>query len=388
MAEEKGIRIGAAAGTYDGFTIGHRKQIEEAAEQVDELVVGIGDNPEKEGKTYFNLEKRLWMVREGTKHISNVRVVAFNNQYLVDFAEEVGASVIFRGLRNEKDFNEEMEWQTFNRNRKPNIRTVFIIPEAGLRHISSSYVKQLIGPKGWVEEVAKCVPEATLEAFREWYANKGMRTELFERFKNLWLRIGATSDPRDVFNFIEIHYNERHRAYHTLYYHIKKALDEFDKVKDLVEDPDVLELAIFFHDLVDSHGASDNEQKSAKISRLLMEMADLPTKFVDKVAERILASDHRKKEKPQDIDSMIMIDIDLSILGQDRKTYQEYEKKIREEYKFHGFFGEEYRKGRGDFLRMMLEPGRKIFLTAFFRDRYEAQAIENMRRALELLEQT
>ena len=374
-------RIGVSAGTYDVLTNAHIRQIEEMAQLVDKLIVAIGENPDKEGKNYFTLDEQLRMLRESTKHIPNVEVTNYSNQYLIDFAEEVGACVIFRGLRDEKDFREERSWQRFNRRKNSGIRTVFGMPSEDLEIVSSSFVKALIGPRGWEKEVAYYVPPIVLEALIAWYEKKHLRTKLYARFKKLWERIGATSDPRIVFSVIEAHYGEKHRVHHTLW-HIYHFLAKLDEAKDSIEDFDAEELAAFLHDLVDSHGAADNEAKSAKLGRVLMETADLPRVFIKKVDHRLMATNHKKKRKPRDLDARIMIDADLSILGEEWPIYKRYEDAIRQEYGFHGFIGDEYREGRSAFLKMMLKK-KRIFTTDKFRQAYEPRARENMQRALE-----
>ena len=91
---------------------------------------------------------------------------------------------------------------------------------------------------------------------------------LRERWLDLWQRLqqqGAEGDQERVYRLLSQAYCESHRAYHTLA-HVAHALKEFDSVRELAKDPDAVELALWFHDVVYDIGARNNEEESARLA--------------------------------------------------------------------------------------------------------------------------
>ena len=124
-------------------------------------------------------------------------------------------------------------------------------------------------------------------------------------------------------------YSEAHRAYHNLVY-IQKCLQEFEGARSLAEDADAVEMAIWFHDAVYDPKATDNEELSGQLAAYLLDAAAMPEAFSQKVARLILATNH--DAPPENKDAALLIDVDLSILGQPREIFAEYEAAIRQEY--------------------------------------------------------
>ncbi len=153
------------AGSFDPPTTGHAWMIEEGARLFDELIVAVGVNPDKE--TTFTLEQRLTLLREMTRGMDNVRVAEFENRYLIRWAAEVGAGYVLRGLRNSQDFNYEFTMRQVNEDLEENISTVFLITPRELAETSSSFVKGLVGPRGWEEVVRRFLPEPVYRVFLE-----------------------------------------------------------------------------------------------------------------------------------------------------------------------------------------------------------------------------
>lgn len=156
------------AGSFDPLTNGHLWIIERGSELFDELITAVGMNPQKEYT--FSLEERVDMLKEVTQKFPNVEVGIIKNKYLVDYAKEVDARYIIRGIRSTKDYTYESGMQQFNMELNPEITTVFFIPPPNIGKISSSTVKDLIGPKGWEERIKNYVPEV-------------VHKKLLERFK-------------------------------------------------------------------------------------------------------------------------------------------------------------------------------------------------------------
>ena len=101
MSSIENKRIALFPGTFDPFTIGHQSLVRRGLELVDEIVISIGINDKK--LTYFSLEKRMEAIWNLYKDNPRVKVMSYN-QLTVDFAKEVGAGFILRGIRTVNDF--------------------------------------------------------------------------------------------------------------------------------------------------------------------------------------------------------------------------------------------------------------------------------------------
>ena len=150
------MRIAVYAGSFDPPTNGHLWMIEHGLELFDHLYVAIGSNP---SKTYtFSVEERMDMMKQSLPSCERLTVSFFNDQYLVKYAEEVGARYILRGIRNQHDYEYERVMRHLNGDMAPNISTTILMPPRKFSEISSSTVKGLIGPDGWQEMVNRYVP--------------------------------------------------------------------------------------------------------------------------------------------------------------------------------------------------------------------------------------
>jgi pantetheine-phosphate adenylyltransferase len=156
MRKGRQQRLGVYAGSFDPLTVGHLWMVEQGMRLFNELIVAVGVNPEK--KYAFSLEERLLMLRESTKKFRTVSVTSFSNRYLIDYAREVGATHILRGIRTESDYEYERTMRNINGDLDSAICTVFLMPPRGIAEVSSSMVKGLIGPDGWQNIVRKYVP--------------------------------------------------------------------------------------------------------------------------------------------------------------------------------------------------------------------------------------
>ncbi|MBX3434891.1 MAG: pantetheine-phosphate adenylyltransferase [Pirellulales bacterium] len=150
-------------GSFDPITLGHLNVIERSAGLVDELVVGVGINIDKQ--PLFTAEERVELVREATRPIGNVRVETFTG-LAVRFVREIGARVIVRGVRTLGDIEAEFTMTLANRKLDPGIETVFLMADEEYSHVSSSLIKQ-IAPLATDEELARFVPVAIVPLLRE-----------------------------------------------------------------------------------------------------------------------------------------------------------------------------------------------------------------------------
>jgi pantetheine-phosphate adenylyltransferase len=131
--------------------------IEQGVALFDRLVVAVGINPEK--RYTFPLKDRLTMLRTSLKRFQNLTVTSFANSYLIDYAQEIGATHILRGIRSESDYEYERTMRNINGDLDSSICTVFLMPPRDIAEVSSSMVKGLVGPKGWRRVVRKYVPD-------------------------------------------------------------------------------------------------------------------------------------------------------------------------------------------------------------------------------------
>ncbi|MDL2222540.1 pantetheine-phosphate adenylyltransferase [Bacteroidales bacterium OttesenSCG-928-M11] len=142
-------------GTFDPFTLGHLSLVERGLALVDEIVIALGVNPNK--KTFFSLEDRISMISELFKDNPRVTVKAYAN-LTVDFAKEVNASFILRGIRSVNDFEYEKNIADVNRE-IAKIETFVLFTEPRHTHISSSIVRELLEYK---KEIDGFVPAGLL----------------------------------------------------------------------------------------------------------------------------------------------------------------------------------------------------------------------------------
>lgn len=161
--ERTEARHAVYAGTFDPFTNGHKHVLTQATSIFDKITLAVGINPAK--KTMLSLYDRLAMLCDVAGKFSRMRVSHFENLYLVDYAESIGARYIIRGLRNVADFEYELSIAQINKGINPRIRTVFFMADREFADISSSMVKGLIGPKDWQKVIKEYLPMEMWERF-------------------------------------------------------------------------------------------------------------------------------------------------------------------------------------------------------------------------------
>jgi pantetheine-phosphate adenylyltransferase len=149
-------------GSFDPITLGHLNLIERSSRLVDELVVGVGTNIDKQ--PLFSGDERVALIERVTSHLKNVQVTQFNG-LAVRFVRACNAQVIIRGVRSLSDIEAEFTMTLANRKLDPGIETVFLMADEEYTHVSSSLIKQ-ITPLAGDEELARFVPKSILPDLR------------------------------------------------------------------------------------------------------------------------------------------------------------------------------------------------------------------------------
>lgn len=148
-------------GTFDPITEGHRDVITRASQLFDEVIVAVASSKNKRGVgTLFTLDERVDLARETLNDLPNVSVQPFTG-LLVDFAHEVDAQVIVKGLRAITDFEYEFQMTAMNYELEQALETLFIMSPPKYMYLSSSIVKEIAALQGAFETfVSPCVAEA------------------------------------------------------------------------------------------------------------------------------------------------------------------------------------------------------------------------------------
>lgn len=183
-----------------------------------------------------------------------------------------------------------------------------------------------------------------------------------------------------VWDALVQHYSEAHRAYHKLS-HVSALLGLADEVRSHIEQPKVVELAIWFHDVIYDPRAKDNELRSAAWARDALQAMQIDQNLIGPIEQCILATQRHDVPRHPIPDLPLFLDLDLAILGAPEHYYRRYCSAIRTEY---GWLTDDvYRAGRTLILqRFLARP--HLFFTALMADRYERTARHNI--ALELRE--
>ena len=132
--------IAVYPGSFDPVTNGHIDIIQRAAKLTDTLYVAVLTNPSK--KPFFTVEERISLLEKVTEDIPNVKIEPFSG-LLIDYAEKIGAKIIFRGLRAVSDYEYELQMALANKKLKGDTETLFMVANSKYSFLSSSLVKEI-----------------------------------------------------------------------------------------------------------------------------------------------------------------------------------------------------------------------------------------------------
>ncbi|NEO87807.1 MAG: N-methyl-D-aspartate receptor NMDAR2C subunit [Spirulina sp. SIO3F2] len=185
--------------------------------------------------------------------------------------------------------------------------------------------------------------------------------------------------PTDLFPILHRTYRSPQRHYHTTT-HIADCLTLLAQHQHLAQHPAEIAIALWFHDAVYHPQRTDNEERSAAWAKRYVQQAGLANDGCNRIAQLILATRH--PAQPQTSDEQLIIDIDLSILGQSPERFAKYAIAIRQEY---AWVPETvYRSKRRSLLQTFLNQA-SIYHTPTFQEQYELQARSNLQQAIKFL---
>jgi len=150
-------------GSYDPVTNGHLDVIRRAARLYDEVVVAVVNRSVRKSKALFSIDERIAFVEHAIADLDTVRVEPFST-LVVEFAKQVGARAIVKGLRAISDFEYELELNQLNRRQDPEIESVYLMASPQYSFLSSSGVKELATFGGRIDDL---VPDEVARRLQE-----------------------------------------------------------------------------------------------------------------------------------------------------------------------------------------------------------------------------
>ncbi len=202
-----------------------------------------------------------------------------------------------------------------------------------------------------------------------------------------WQQLLKSMEINDVvaikktFTLIVDNYSITGRYYHNLK-HIEQVLKTIESLRHNTSFSPSIHLAAWFHDIIYDSQAKDNEERSAEYGRKLLIDLNISDTVIDNTCRLILNTKHHQVEV-DDFESHVLLDADLSILGSNSETYQNYSKAIRQEYDW--VSDDDYIAGRKAVLESFLQ--RRIFFTDELFNCLELIARENIQAEIRCFEQ-
>lgn len=151
-------------GSFDPVTLGHLDIIKRASQKFDKVYIVVATNPLKKEST-FSLEERISMLRQVTTSYKNIEVDSYAG-LIGEFARNVGATLIIKGIRNTNDFEHEINQYQYNRMLHPTIDTVFFFASKEHMFISSSGIRELASFHG---DISPYVPKEIVSLIENKY---------------------------------------------------------------------------------------------------------------------------------------------------------------------------------------------------------------------------
>jgi pantetheine-phosphate adenylyltransferase len=157
-------------GTFDPVTLGHLDIIERGSRLFDEVVVMVGENPEK--TDLFTVEERVEMVIEQVRNLPNVSVT-YHAGLTLDFVRSMKANFLLRGIRDTSDLRNELQQANTNLI-VGGIETLFLMTTDRLALVSSSIIKQIVSLGGYDDKgLLRLVPPEVAQRLHDKLARRG-----------------------------------------------------------------------------------------------------------------------------------------------------------------------------------------------------------------------
>lgn len=150
-------------GSFDPVTFGHLDIIKRSSRLFDEIVVAVLNNSQK--NSLFSVDERVTMIRDLVKEYPNVSVASFEG-LTVDFAKQIGANIVVRGLRAVTDFEYELQIAQVNHVEYSDLETIFLTTSLNYSYLSSSVVREFASHGG---DITKFVPKEIIPFIMEKY---------------------------------------------------------------------------------------------------------------------------------------------------------------------------------------------------------------------------
>ena len=160
-ARSQGAPLAVFPASFDPVTNGHLDIIERARSVFPQLVLGVASNVAKPG--LFSTEERIAILKEVLRDTRGIRIDVVEG-LLVDYARQLGARVVVRGLRAMSDFEYEFEMALMNKHLYPELETVFMMTNPKYFYVSSSRLKELIRFGG---DISAFVPPLVARRLKE-----------------------------------------------------------------------------------------------------------------------------------------------------------------------------------------------------------------------------
>ena len=369
-------------GTFDCPTSGHLHIIRKACKIFDSVTVVIAQNPNK--KTLFSIDERKKMVKDMVQEFNtnsfkvDVKILP-NDEYLVSYALSIGANFLVRGIRDNIDFLYEQNICITNKKIQKEIETIYLIPDESYGIISSSWVKGLVGMKGWRNVIRDHVTPYTLMKLEE----KFLRDIFIDVCKELGIE---AIKSEQAWGWIVDGYSNN--AYHN-FDHLIDGIDAFRSITETDGRKTLYTLYAWF-----MHDVNPSEDESILMAANLLGVKwiyeEQTKNVISSVAKLIEATKHKTCEYRTE-DEEIFASIDLLCLSGHFCSYDEYVRKVYKEYLLKSGLkdAEFYPKwitGRKEFLQKML--ARKViypcqWIGEQFGRNLESEARYNMQKELD-----
>ena len=155
-------KIALFPGSFDPFTKGHLDTVQPASQLFDQVIIAVMTNAAKQ--PLFDSPTKVGLIAEVTTDLPNVQVVAQPKTLTADFARQVGARYLIRGIRNANDFEYERDIAALNQTQDDQLETVLLLAKQEYAFISSSMVKEIASFGG---QVSQLVPPAVERALKQ-----------------------------------------------------------------------------------------------------------------------------------------------------------------------------------------------------------------------------